>query len=592
MKKIHIAFAVFAAAALTSCVQEKSFNDHVVGKNEVAFVLQAGASTRSVEMETPFREGISTPIGRVENLNLYLEETVTDLSYFAPETKGTPVFTENVGILYKDKLFVHANGFGDASFATMDDGQVDGGWRYHHEYDDDLWPTDGGAVNFHLVMPVDAIAEDSTGDETPEGVSSLVYASDKAATSFTYLSPKTAAEQQDVIVAGTTLTKKQHFDALPNGAHVTFYHTLTAVKFAIGNTAAELASKGITVTKVEFTGLKNTGTCTVDPSATEDKVSWDASAVANNKITQTFTADENVITFDKDSDENKFGDSFFSAGTSQNVNKADASYTFWLVPQKFDANNAAVLRISYKMSGKEEYLDITLKDILKDANNNPIEWKAGQLRTFTIKLDEVNVKIEDTVNFPETATAENGYKGSNKTGVTITNTGNTPAFIRAAIVGQWLDPDGNPVFGFTDKVNNLYLVESWYEDQFGTSEFNAETSHGKFYDLPGYKGAATFKADSNGSEAGWQLCKDGFYYYTAIVEAGNATGSALFTKYETLKTPKAELAGKVLESADMYFVLEISTQAITAVKMDGHEGSRYTWKEAWKNATGTEPVEK
>jgi hypothetical protein len=26
--------------------------------------------------------------------------------------------------------------------------------------------------------------------------------------------------------------------------------------------------------------------------------------------------------------------------------------------------------------------------------------------------------------------------------------------------------------------------------------------------------------------------------------------------------------------------------------MDGYEGSRYTWKEAWKNATGTEPVEK
>ena len=49
------------------------------------------------------------------------------------------------------------------------------------------------------------------------------------------------------------------------------------------------------------------------------------------------------------------------------------------------------------------------------------------------------------------------------------------------------------------------------------------------------------------------------------------------------------MAGKVLESAEMYFVLEISTQAVTAVKRDG---TLYTWKQAWENATEVVPVEK
>ncbi len=587
MKKIYIALAVLATAALTSCQEEKSFNGEPVGDGDVAFVLKAGPSTKAAELDSPVTKGINVPIGRAGNMDLYLEETITDLGYVSPETRGVPVFTENVGKLYSNKLFVHAGGdFGDATFET--NGLAGDGWRYSHHYGSkDPWP-ESGTVDFFLRMP-----SDMTGVTFGESA----YASG-AKTTFSYTSPVTAAAQTDIIFTGITLDEATHKKNLPDGTPVTFYHALTAVKFAIGNSATELSSKGIAITKIEFTGLLNTGTCTVDPTATT-KVTWSNTSAtvgeggAANVISQTFTADENVVTFDKDTDKNSFGDSFFSAGTSQNVNKADASYTFWLIPQKFDSSNGAVLRISYTMSGKDEYLDITLKDILKN-----VEWKAGELRTFTIKLDEVNVKISDTVTIPSTANAENGYKGSTKTNIKIQNTGNTPAFIRAAIVGQWLDPDGNPVFGFTDKVNNLYLVESWYEDQFVNTSTEWDKLHGRFYDLPGYKGAASFKADTGASAGtdgitpGWQLCTDGYYYYTKIVEPNDYTASDLFTKYETILAPKAELAGKVLETAQMYFTLEIATQAITAVKMDGHEGSRYTWKEAWKNATGTEPVAK
>ena len=583
MKKIYFALAVLATAALTSCQEEKSFNGVPIRDGDVAFVMKTGTSTRSADLGSPVTRGINVPIGRVGNSNIFLEETITDLDCFTPETRGVPVFTENVGKLYANKLFVHASeGFADATFQT--DGTTENGWRYSHHYGDkDPWPEDA-AVSFYLRMPSDMTGV-TFGTDAYSGIN----------TTFTYTSPTTAEDQTDIIFSGIELDEATHKSNLPNGTPVTFYHALTAVKFAIANSATE--AENIRVTKISFTGLKNTGTCTInpDPDATTHVTWTNTSATTTstgegegaethpNVIEQAFTTDDFVefnTTNNKD-----FGASFFNANTDkQNVNTQTASKTFWLVPQKFEGSTA-VLRISYTFNGNDEYLDINLGQLLAS-----VEWKPGQLRTYSIKLDEVNVQIEDTVTIANGASAENGYANSYKSGVTITNTGNTQAFIRAAIVGQWLDPDGNPVFGFTDKVNNLYLVESWYEDQFVTDTLSTD-SHGKFEGLPGYKGADTFKADAEG-DGGWQLCTDGYYYYTKIVDPGDETGSPLFDKYTTLKAPKAELAGKVLDTAEMYFVLEISTQAITAVKMDGYEGSRYTWKEAWKNATGKEPVAK
>lgn len=576
MKKIYITLAVLATAALSSCVQEKSFEGHVLEKGEVSFVLRAGAPTKASDMDRSVQKGVTVKIGEIGGQTAYLEETITDLSFIAPMTKGTPAFTENVGTLYENQLAVHTDysDFVDATFETQ--GFENGGWRYFHRYENVPWPSN--AVGFYMHMPAGAV------DIPAEGYSG-------SSISFGYTSPTTAEAQEDLLFSYVSITEAEHNAQVGAGGYpVTFYHALTAVKFAIGNSATELSSKGISIDEVKFTGLVNTGTCSISfPAEGEPSVTWTASATTGNVISQDFSDVESLVEFNATNNPD-FGSEFFAnnASDKQNVNKTDASYTFWLIPQSFPSTSDAVLRISYTINNHNEYLDITLKDIIKTSNGTPIKWEAGQLRTFTVKLDEVNVKITDEVSI--SGNVDNGFQNSTKSNVRIQNTGDTDVFIRAAIVGQWLDSDNNPVFGFTDNVNNLYIVESWYEDQFVKTEAG---THGVFVGLPGYKGAATFKADGGSdATAGWQLCTDGYYYYTKIVAPEAYTGSNLFTSYTTTVVPSTIIAGEVISSSAMHFVLEVSTQAITAVKMDGHEGSRYTWKQAWKNATGIEPVEK
>ena len=594
MKKNLIAFAVLATAVLSSCVQEKSFNGVTVGKNEIAFVLQ-GSATRSAEV-SPVTKGISYDLGKFGDRNLFLEETITDLNYAMAETRGVPVYTENVGSLdlYKKGLVVSFPDVADATFETMDNAQIENsGWRFTHTYPDSPWPENQNEkVHVYLRMP-------ATSDVT-------ISSQTDGKTTFTYTSPTTAEAQQDIVFSHAYMSSKDHQDALPNGYPVHFYHALTAVKFAIKNTVkvtnsdgtvTESYDMGIKVTGISFIGLKNTGTCVFNSGAEElaDKISWtSASKTADdNTMTQSFvyadgdSNDKYVLNLSSDTNPSNLPASFYAGGTTQNLNKTDASYTFWVIPQAFAENDGATLRINYEMNGRTEYMDVPLYLIASQA------WDAGQLRTFTFKLNEVNLKIEDKVELKNSTDDTSPYKESVKSDVTITNTGNTDSFIRASIVGQWLDAEtGDIIFGFRDEINELYLVASWYEDQFVDETYDPETSHGKFEGLPGYKGANSFKADEDDDTYGWVLCKDGYYYYTKPV-APNGTTTALFDSYTMKNVPKPinPFTLNDMDPDTIYFTLEIASQAISANKLDG---THYNWDDAWANALGAEnkPVQK
>ena len=585
MKKLLL-FAAIAALAMTSCEREKSFDGRIAGDKEIAFSLQS-AATRSSESASPVSERQSFSLGQFDGYELFLEEEVLDMNY-AAETRGTPVYTENVGYLYSGKLGVYTDAAGgvEATFAPMSSAPVTDpylGWIYRHDYAQDIWPANENTeIQFYHRMPTDM---------TSHGVTSLTNAS--GSTTVSYTSPTTATQQQDIIFGGTKLSRKAYkgYFSSHGGAPVTLYHALTGVKFAIANDAEELAN--IKIDKISFKGLKNTGSFVFNTDNHE--FSWTASATpTDNIISQEFAVSDTVNYSSSRHKDNHFADSFFAAGTKQNINDAKATKTFWLIPQSFPTGSDAELKINFTQGGKKDSLVVKITD-LKAPN-----WEAAQIRTYTFKIDEVNLKVEDKVTLA--GAASNGFTGSKKDKFTITNTGNTRAFIRASLVGQWLrdiyaiDPntgketddliESYPVFGFTDNVNNLYEVASWYQDQFVKMDGAAAPArtHGHFVELAGY--------DKENGYNDWVLCKDGYYYYTVAVEPeaqdvdGNSKTKNLFKEYIVGTAPMSTIAGLQITNKNMHFTLEIATQAIKANILDGTVD---TWQNAWQKA-GVTPV--
>ncbi len=617
MKKNYIKIIAAAAIALLSVSCQVSETDlqgdtPEIGKNTIAFSLGRASTRSSVAISDLAQPGAIIPLGTDEmGNNLYLEESVIDLN--SPVTRGTPAYTENVATLYDGKLYAYSE-LSDLNKGNIYEYNSATGY-YSKSYQQNIWGV-ANPLNFWMYMPVDLTNYGVTADPTFAG------GGDAAQTiSFSYKSPATAAKQADIIFAARSID-----EATYNGVmDVLFHHALTGVKFAIGNdedtededgnvVKGDISKFGIKINFVSFTGLLDSGNCVVTPTTENGEykdvagvhssyangvVVWSGTKASGNPISSgtfgdelvTYSTGDKVGSFKSEGD---YPNSFAEKGNEKNLNDGDATQTFWLIPQTMTDN--VKLTVDYNVGSKNYTWTIDFGKALKN-----VTWKAGQLRTYTIRIDEVNVKIEDEVTInqtTETITDEAGrtysatsYKNSYKENVTIANTGNTDAFIRAALIGQWLDSDGNPVFGFTDFSDpddvHVVLVDSWYQDQFVKTTAGA---HGTFEGLPGYKGA-------DATIGNWTLGNDGYYYYTEAVAPGEIIGSApeddadnpayigtpLFTKYTVGSTPAVAVAGAV---KDVYFVLEVATQAISAKQLDG---SDYTWNEAWKNALNYDP---
>ena len=596
MKKIYIALAVIPAMMLVSCQQEQSFNDLQLGEFDVAFTISNGA-TRSGESTPLARQGAIIPIETEAGHSLFLEETIVDLDQIGtePATKGTPAYTENLGVLYANELMVQGNkGLfqTETGYWNLDKQMVKGGWRYQGSYEGNPWPEDEDeSVDLYFRMP-----------STQRNVTNITRSGGKF--TFNYTSPKVAKEQQDILFAYRPLSKAQHKAYLKQGGTpILFNHALSGVKFAISNESDELANVGIQ--KVIITNLRSSGKCELTPAKEGDY--RDSTGVYSSAKVAKWTLNDTRADFNSEdfgdpvSYENggsfatmgQYGDSFAPTtinnekANTQNLNDADGTQTFWFIPQEI--TDDVELTIVFTEDGGTTYIPWTVKfgAALKKATGGRVEWKAGELRTYSIKIDLVNLTVDDDVHvvkgketlYDETDEGQDvpftvdSYKGSYKDNVVITNTGNTDAFIRATIIGQWYDAETNaPVFGFTDFANGaakVKSVDSWYKDQFVNEEDGVQ---GTFEGLPGYKGAG------NENNHNWVFDpSDGYYYYKNVVPVGERipASDSLFTRYTVGSVPTVRIAG---EGRPLYFVMEIATQAVSANKLDG---SHYTYKEAW-----------
>ena len=584
MKKLYFALAVAAAALLVSCVKEQSFDDITpVPEGSVAFAIQ-DVSTRSGAVVSNLEKGLTISLGKTEDGEaFYLEETIEELNP-SLTTKGSPAYTQNVGKLYTT-MGVYADGdFGQANFDVMDyyDRKVASegkGWRYHHNYDGSPWPANKDeVVDFYLNMPA-----------SPTGVN-ITDRSNKQ-TTFAYSSPLTGASQEDILFAQTSISKNQHDGYLPNGAPVMMYHSLTGVKFRTGH-ANDNPTKTI-ITKVVIKGLKSTGTATfandtfewdqLDNSTTFTQEfknqAWSADAGVDGTVGKKGT-DGSVTGWNDD----LTGTTWTSAAADKNLNDENGSLTFWFIPQEIDEN--VTMEVTFRVKTKDtqdgEEITHTIKfgEELNKGREKNVVWKAGQLRTYTLKPYDVAVKIVDTM------------EGLKKSDLHVTNTGNVDEYVRIMVIGNWYgwetEADKNAekepdiMVGYTtdgsDGTN--VMIDPWFRE---------DEVYGQYFD-DSFKGGRP-----KAGRTDWVRGTGSYFYFTKKIGAGTTLDSATEALFQSYELPAnmipniyipVSTSNVRVPAVGVHLKMEIVVQAIGTTDPEGNEYAD-CWA-AWTAATGKE----
>lgn len=431
-----------------------------------------------------------------------------------------------------------------------------------------------------------------------------------------------------------------------NGAPLLFQHALTGVKFATANHISneETGTKTI-IDKVVFKNLKDKGTCVVTSIGQEDNptapyeldnttyyssgmdtyVYWtDASSPKSGTLyAQTFTEDNFVKNpysshYDYDSEGAKndgfFPDSFYyndaawaGSGTHRstdwNMNDKDATLTFWFMPQQLseDVELEVTFHIVFHTntsSGTDEWegqpITRTIKfgDLTRaqktDENGNITygdypTWRAGELRTYVLKAQEVDVEIVDQI-----------VEGTKKD-LQITNVGNVPEYVRATIIAYWADANGNAVFGYTED-----SVTKNEED--GSYTLNDNAEYVEPWTLEKEKSSSTaiygtmtnFYPSINSSD--WVIGTDGYYYYVGgdqngVLGVDQSSTKVLFDSYELKTIPDIyQIDQKTLsitKVSGVKLIMEVVCQAVIAKETSS--GGFVAWNDAWKEALEYDP---
>ena len=149
-------------------------------------------------------------------------------------------------------------------------------------------------------------------------------------------------------------------------------------------------------------------------------------------------------------------------------------------------------------------------------------------------LFEITPAVENTFSpATVTTTVDEGTEDGVKTNVKITNTGNTGAYIRAAVVITWQNANGD-IYGKAPVLNTDYTIS---------------------YDLAN----------------GWTKSSDGFYYWNSPVAPGASTGVLITQCMPTAQNSAPEgysLAVEIVGSG----IQSIPTRVVTSQWSSGVSG--------------------
>ena len=606
MRTNHIAMALLASAALMlpSCLRENDFekNDISFASDEVAFRIG------SVQTRSAFEN-------QSETLEIGSFTTDKGETFYStvPETRGTPAFTENVKDLYGTFFTVALKQDGKSAFQKNNvttgveyTNEKDNIW--HYRYGEDIWGDDTNdkaklPTYFFMRMPGqnDGVTLDS---DQPYNVST-------GAIKFSYTSPETAAAQKDILFTSYKRTEKT------NAEEITFYHALTGVKFAnyYDNKLKEGANATVkTIIKsVTISGVKNTGNCTVTPSAGESATSaksaaashWD-SVTGSAEYTITAGAAPNDTTNYKGG-QYKLDELLNKDAAARNINDKDGSMTFFLIPQDLTktATDSVTLTVVFdvELDGVKTFTDKTLTVNLSDKlNEGHRVWHAGELHTFTLKPTAVGVDIDDDLE---------EYEKSN---VVVENIGNVWQYVRVNIIANWWgnlweadNEDGTPKYAADSTVLMGYAAATgetqtlpWNDKDYGGEnnpyvELDGVTErpilytvngvnyskYGTFVNLPALSTTSNPAVNSHG----W-VRFDKYYYYTKPIGPGSSISNTLFDSYTVNPSPEFWIAdkwGNRHQAGNVHLIMDLMVQAIE-VPINGSDTTGYI--QAWTAMAG------
>ena len=291
-----------------------------------------------------------------------------------------------------------------------------------------------------------------------------------------------AERQPDLIFAMAPNQSKQSI----NGAvQLKFYHALSAIVFKVGD-----MPEGTKITNLTIADVKESGNCTM-------------TAATGGGINFVWIPDEAVKTYTQ-------------AFNKENVKEGDFisedATTFMMIPQELSKESHLVIRFTIGQHNYEYEHPLIITDEEDNVLSN--QWEPNKKYIYTLSTTEVvEVDVTDQVT---------GENQTVKEQVKIQNTGLTPSYIRAAIVGYWVNEGGD-------------IVANW----------KTEDGVGTFTGLEG--------------NTAWIKGTDDFYYYKNIVNPGMYTAE-LFTRYELIGNPP--IVGASLE-------LNIVVQAVKSIPTTG-----------------------
>ena len=631
MKRVYFALAVLIMAALTGCQVNEFRNDtYTPEKGEIVFRLANSKATKSLDASVTVK-GVTIPLGDDgSGHKLFLEETITrldDISY-GPQTKGTPAYTENFADLYGDfkaaafkttSSSFESSAFDDGVFEKVSGSEIE---MWKRKFGDDL--DEHFPLYFFLRAPY--AQEGST-------VTKLRYFPTAkgdtlaGAIAFKYdgSSLTSAANQKDLLFTSRKVTLDEYEDLIDKseGIPVLFHHALTGIKFANFFDNPDLDTKTY-ITKVEITGLADGGECVITPRTetngyVDDKTGdfsssevtvWNPAKLTygqNVVYTQSFNDSADEIDFPE---EGSFGEngsytgtSFGKAGAANNLNKADGSLTFWFVPQQLTEN--VKMTVYYKVintkngnatheahdtinfgdltrikTGEETITDEDGKETTRPIYGAYANWKAGELRTYTLKPQYVEIELVDKMSDYE------------KDSVKVTNNGNVYEYVRVNLIANWVglvqidenvfEPDTTILNGYVSATSNE-MVEAW-------NDKDGKTNYGTFVDLVPKSKQIPATADSTYNN--W-VRYDKYYYYTKPIGPNESVTDQLFTSYTVGVSPEFWIVDKWgvrRKAGHVHLIMDVMCQAIPAsTDINGNITDNYI--DAWVKALGKDDPE-